>query len=70
MIGSIDRPALAAELGLDEHLPIQLVLALGYPAETVVLEDAPPDPQPYCRDDQDTHHVPKRATESLLIRWR
>ena len=50
MIGSIDRPALAAELGLPEHLAIQLVVALGYPSEKVVLEDGPPEPRPYWRD--------------------
>jgi len=70
MIGSIDREALAAELGLPDHLPIQLVLALGHPAEKIVLQDASPDEKPYWRDDQGTHHVPKRPIEELLIHWR
>ena len=67
MVGSIDRPKLAAELRLDEHLAIQLVVALGRPAETVVLEDGPPEPTPYWRDAEDVHHVPKRGLNELLI---
>ena len=67
MIGSIDRPALAAELGLPEHLSIRLVVALGYPAETVVLEDGPPEPRPYWRDAEGVHHVPKRPIEELVV---
>lgn len=69
MIGSIDRAALSAELGLPEHLAIQLVVALGHPAETVVLEDGPPEPRPYWRDTAGVHHVPKRPLGELLVAW-
>ena len=56
MIGSIDRPGLSKELGLPEHLMIQLVVALGYPAEKVVLEDGPPEPRPDWCDADGRHH--------------
>ena len=69
MIGSIDRPKLAGVLGLPEHLSIQLVLALGHPAEIVVLEDGAPDPRPYWRDADGVHHVPKRTSKELLVDW-
>ena len=69
MIGSIDRPALGAELGLPEHLAIRLVVALGHPAEKVVLEEGPPEPRPYWREADGVHHVPKRPLEELLVEW-
>lgn len=69
MIGSIDRSKLAGDLGLPEHLSIQIVLALGHPAETVVLENGVPDPRPYWRDANGVHHVPKRTLKEVLVDW-
>jgi nitroreductase len=69
ILASIDRDGLARALHLPEHLEILLVLALGTPNETVVLEDGKsPDPIPYWRDSQGIHHVPKRPLEQLLVR--
>jgi nitroreductase len=70
MIASIDREKLAQALHLPAHLEIMLVLALGRPAETVVLEDGSPEPVPYWRDPNGAHHVPKRPLEELLVRGR
>jgi nitroreductase len=68
IIGSIDRPKLRETLAVPDHLEILLVLALGSPAETVVLEmDKTPDDVPYWRDDQGVHHVPKRSLDEVLI---
>jgi nitroreductase len=68
MIGSIDRPKLRQTLGIPDHLEILLVLALGRPAETVVLEmGKAPDDVPYWRDDQGVHHVPKRSLDEVLV---
>jgi nitroreductase len=69
MIASIDRDGLTRKLGLPSHFEILLVLALGKPAETVVLEhNQSPDQRPYWRDAAGVHHVPKRALEDLLVR--
>ena len=58
MIASIDQAGLRAALGLPEHLEIVMVVALGKPKETVVLEDGQPEPAPYWRDKT---QVPSRA---------
>jgi nitroreductase len=68
MVGSIDRDGLRRTLGIPEHFQILLVIALGKPAERVVLEmDQSPDQLPYWRDAEGVHHVPKRRLEDLLI---
>ena len=69
MIGSIKRDALRETLEIPERYEIQLVLALGKPAETVVLEDVGPDGSiKYYRDEEDAHHVPKRSLDELILR--
>jgi nitroreductase len=68
MIASIDREGLRAALGIAEHLEIVMVLALGKPDETVVIEDGQlPEPRPYWRDGESVHHVPKRPLSDLLV---
>ena len=68
MIASIDRPGLRAALGIAEHLEIVMVVALGKPGETVVIEDGTlPEPRPYWRDADSVHHVPKRPLSDLLV---
>ena len=69
MIGSIKKNALRETLEIPERYEIQLVLALGKPAETVVLEDVGPDGDiKYYRDEADVHHVPKRSLDDLILR--
>jgi len=69
IIASIDREGLARSFNLPTYFEILLVLALGKPAETVVLEhDKSPDQRPYWRDADGVHHVPKRPLEELLVR--
>jgi len=68
MIGSIDRKALRAALTIPEQYEILLVLALGEPSETVVLEDPGPEGDiRYYRDENDVHHVPKRPLDEIVI---
>ena len=68
MLGAIDRETLRAELALPEHLEILLVLALGKPKETVVIDPVGENGDiRYWRDAQGIHHVPKRALEELII---
>jgi nitroreductase len=69
MIGSIARPKLRETLDIPERYEILLILALGVPAEKVVLEDLGPDGNiEYYRDENDVHHVPKRALDELILK--
>jgi nitroreductase len=68
MIGSVQREKLRRELTIPDHLHIKLVVALGKPAETVVLEDLKPGGNiRYWRDEKGIHHVPKRKLEELIV---
>ena len=68
MVGSIDRDGLRREWGIPERFEILLVVALGRPNETVLLEDAPgPHGLDYWRDAEGVHHVPKRPLSELLL---
>ncbi len=68
MIGSVDREGLRRELQIPQPLEMLLVLALGKPKETVVLETVGPTGDVrYWRDAAGVHHVPKRRLEDLII---
>ena len=68
MIGSIQKDDLRKTLSIPEQYEIVLVLALGKPAEIVVIDDMGPDGSfRYYRDDQDVHHVPKRLLQDLIV---
>lgn len=68
MIGSIDRPKLRQALEIPERYEILLLLALGRPNETVVIEEVGTDGDiEYYRDDKDVHHVPKRSLDELIL---
>jgi nitroreductase len=67
MIGNIDIKEIAAELELPDEWQIGLVLALGKPAEKVVLEVLEKDQSSaYYRDEDGLHHVPKRKLEDII----
>ncbi|MCC8189787.1 MAG: hypothetical protein LIP77_03995 [Planctomycetes bacterium] len=45
-----------------------MVIAIGYPLETVVLETLPPSGSTaYWRDAAGVHHVPKRGLAEVLV---
>ena len=68
LIGSINKERLRQELAIPEHLKIRLVVALGKPAEQVVLEDLEPGGDfRYWRDAEGVHHVPKRTLSELIV---
>jgi len=68
MIGSVQRVKLHRDLGLAENLHILLVVALGVPRETVVINPVGPDGEiGYWRDEDDVHHVPKRSLDDLIV---
>jgi nitroreductase len=68
MLGAIDRAGLRKEFGIPDCFDILLVVALGVPAETCVLEELKPDASiDYYRDEADVHHVPKRPLEEVIV---
>ena len=68
MLGSARSAPLARVLDLDDQFEVSLVIALGEPAETVVLEDAAPGgPVTYYREPDGTHHVPKRTATEIIV---
>lgn len=68
MIGSVRKAELLQELGIPNTYEILLVLALGKPKETVVIEPLSADGDiQYWRDAQGVHHVPKRSLDDIIL---
>jgi len=68
MIGSIQREGLREVLKIPERYKILLVLALGRPRETVVIETVGPNGDiKYWRDSEGVHHVPKRPLNDIIL---
>lgn len=68
IIGTIERDALRVGLRIPDRYQILLVIALGTPDETVVLETTGLDGDiKYWRDEEGVHHVPKRPLDELIV---
>ena len=67
ILGSVKRKAVRELFEIDEKYDISVVIALGKPAETVVIEDIVKGDTHYYRDDKDVHHVPKRSVDELIL---
>ena len=68
MIGSIKKELLREMLHIPDRFEIILVIALGKPKETAVLEEmAPGGSVKYWRDEHGTHHVPKRPLDEIIL---
>ena len=67
MIGSYNGEAIKKALGLSDNLMINLIVALGKPDEHAVLTEAEDGNVKYYRDAENTHYVPKRRLEDILI---
>lgn len=62
------NPQLASLFDMPEHLAISLVVALGKPRETVIIEECKSeDDVRYWRDENGVHHVPKRSLKTCLL---
>lgn len=69
MIGAIKRKRLIELLNVEERFKIVLVVAIGKPKETVVIEEVEADGSiRYWRDDDGVHHVPKRKLDDIILR--
>ncbi len=64
-LGSIDRNQLRSIFKIPQHYQIDSVLALGYPDEAPVVEDAK-DSIKYWKDEHGVLHVPKRKLKDVI----
>lgn len=69
MLHAFNKAEVARALDLPRDVVPLMVVALGRPGETVVMEDAVADAAStdYWRDEQGVHHVPKRTLEQVLL---
>lgn len=70
IIKSFNSSMISEIAGLDDKMQIRYILALGYPVESVVIEDMEAtgdDAIKYYRTPDGVHHVPKRKLEDLIL---
>ncbi|HLB28196.1 MAG TPA: nitroreductase family protein [Dehalococcoidales bacterium] len=68
MHGSAKKPEMMQALSIPTKYEIQLVISLGKPKEKVVLEPLGQERKTtYYRDAEQTHHVPKRSLDEIII---
>ena len=67
IIAMVNRDALRDALNIPENYSIVQVIALGKPAETVVIEPMIDGDIKYWRDPQGVHHVPKRSLDEIIV---
>jgi nitroreductase len=70
IIGSVQRERLRALLEIPDSYKIIQVLALGVPAEEVVIDEIVDGDIKYWRDSDDVHHVPKRGLDELIVNFK
>ncbi len=68
IIASLKREAVASDLNIPDNFEILLVLALGQPAETVIIDEIKDNNIKYWRDKENNHHVPKRNLDDLILK--
>ena len=66
IIASVKHDALREALHIPEQYSIVQVIALGKPAETVVIDPVADGDIKYWRDARSVHHVPKRGLEDII----
>jgi nitroreductase len=68
MLGAIKREQLRTLLNISAQYEIVLVVALGKPKETVIIDEVGPAGDiKYWRDADGGHHVPKRRLADIII---
>jgi nitroreductase len=68
MLVAIKRDAIRKQFGIPGRYQLVMVLALGKPAEQVVLEEMKGSDFKYWRDGEGVHHVPKRPLDTLVLK--
>ncbi len=56
------------ELKIPERFDILLILALGKPAEKIMIDEIRDNDVKYWRDNNGNHHVPKRRLDELILK--
>jgi nitroreductase len=70
IVTALDRESIRALLKIPERFSILMVIALGKPAETVVIDQmADHDSVRYYRDKYGIHHVPKRVSGDVILKF-
>jgi len=68
IVASVKREDLAAMLGIPESQEILVVIAIGEPAEEVIIDPVGDDDNTrYWRDENGNHHVPKRSLDEIIL---
>jgi nitroreductase len=70
IIGSVQRERLRDILDIPDQYKIIQVLALGKPAEEVVIDEVVNGDIKYWRDKKGVHHVPKRGLDELIVNFK
>lgn len=70
ILGNIDRKKIRELFRIPDTFSILMVIALGKPAETVVIDQIDDqDSIQYFRDEHGIHHVPKRVVDDVLLKF-
>ena len=68
IIATVNRDSLAQTLQIPGQYTIELVIALGYPKENVIIKEIDKGGDiKYYRDSEGNHYVPKRKLEDIII---
>ncbi len=68
MIGSINKDQLRKDIEISDQFEIELIIALGYPGEKIIIDDIETGESiRYYRDLQGNHHVPKRKLSDIIV---
>ncbi|QSX09028.1 nitroreductase family protein [Alkalibacter rhizosphaerae] len=68
MFGSANEEGIRGVFAIPPQYEVILVIGLGKPKETVVLDEVEKDGDiKYWRDPQQVHHVPKRKLEDIIL---
>lgn len=68
LLGAFNKLKVRDILGLEDRYSVEILIALGEPSERVELVEAVDGDITYYRDDENTHFVPKRGIEELVIK--
>ncbi len=68
IIAAINKKELRKSLNIPNDYEIELVIALGKPKEIVVIDEIEKNESTkYWREDDSTHHVPKRKLDDIIL---